>query len=96
MFPSRSKPGHTGDIRKALERIKKKANIEGITTHDLRRGFSSMLVQMGEDLRTIGELIGHKDFRTTQKVYAHLGNNKLRQASERIAGKVEELLSTSP
>jgi len=53
-----------------------------------------MLAQIDEDLRTIGELTGHKDFRTTQKVYAHLGNNKLRQASERIAGKVKELLST--
>jgi site-specific recombinase XerD len=52
-----------------------------------------MLAAMGEDLRTIGELIGHKDFRTTQRVYAHLGSSKLQKASERIAGKVEELLT---
>jgi site-specific recombinase XerD len=55
-----------------------------------------MLANVGGDLRTIGELIGHKDIRTTQKVYAHLGNKSLQTASELIVTKVEELMAAHP
>lgn len=94
VFPAPSASGHVTDIRKTLATLKKRAEIhQNLTTHDLRRGFSSMLANCGEDLRTIGDLIGHKDIKTTQRVYAHLASNTLRRASEKIVTKVEELLT---
>lgn len=98
VFPSKSKSGHMHEVRKTLNSIKAQAKVENLRTHDLRRGFASMLANSAGDcdLRTIGELIGHKDIRTTQKVYAHLGNKSLLDASELIVTKVEELMAAHP
>lgn len=94
IFPSRAVSGHMHETRKTLKAIMKQAKVENLTTHDLRRGFASMIANCGgADLRTIGELIGHKDIRTTQKVYAHLGNQSLQDASELLVTKVEELMA---
>ena len=95
VFPSKSGSGHMTETRKTLATLQKRAGIDRpITTHDLRRGFSSMLANSGQDLRTIGELIGHRDLATTRRVYAHLENGTLRKASETIVTKVEGLLSS--
>lgn len=37
--------------------------------HDLRGSYASLLVEQGEDLRSVMELMGHADVRTTVKVY---------------------------
>lgn len=98
IFNSRAKSGHMHEVRKTLKSIMKQSNIECLTTHDLRRGFASMIANIdggGVDLRTIGELIGHKDIRTTQRTYAHLANKSLQNASELLVTKVEGLMAAN-
>lgn len=59
------------------------AKIEDVRIHDLRHAFASFLVSAGLSLPVIGALLGHTTPTTTAR-YAHLLDNPLRDATERV------------
>jgi len=54
--------------------------------HELRHTYASALAQMGVDLLSISKLLGHADTRITSRHYAHLCDNALRAAVEKLPG----------
>jgi site-specific recombinase XerD len=68
----------------------KKAKIRAFSWHCLRHTFASRLVMIGVDLRTVQELMGHKDISMTVR-YSHLTPKHTLAAVELLAGGVSEV-----
>ncbi|HEU4627311.1 MAG TPA: site-specific integrase [Steroidobacteraceae bacterium] len=74
------KPGHplTG-LKRPLERIAQRAGLASIRVHDIRRTVGSWLAQAGTSLHLIGDVLNHRDLKTTLG-YAYFQTQQRRDA----------------
>jgi integrase len=72
-----------GDITKGFKAALKRARIDDFRFHDLRHTFASRLVMAGVDIRTVQELLGHRDITMTMR-YSHLSSTHLKEAVKRL------------
>jgi len=84
VFSARTGEGHMVEIKTAWAGLCMAAKLDGVRIHDLRHTYASVLASAGLSLPVIGALLGHTQPGTTAR-YAHLFDDPLRAATERVA-----------
>jgi integrase len=79
IFPSPITGRPSPSLHFPWRRIKRRAGLPGLRLHDLRHSFASFLVNGEVSLYVVQQLLGHVNFRTTQR-YAHLMPEALAKA----------------
>ena len=65
---------HPSAIQKTVRKAGRQAGLfKPVTCHTFRHSFATHLLEDGYDIRTVQELLGHKDVRTTM-IYTHVLN----------------------
>ena len=90
VLPGAKRGTHIAYLHDSWTRILGRAEIENLRIHDLRHSFASGGLLVGEGLPMIGKLLGHNKVQTTAR-YAHLANDPLKSAANRIASRIAEV-----
>jgi len=85
VFTSKNGKPYT-TITKGFKAALRRAGIDDFRFHDLRHTFASHLVMRGVGIRTVQELLGHKNILMTMR-YSHLSNDHLHAAVATLTGK---------
>ena len=83
----RDDPDHRLTPRSVERLVRKYTAMAGLpvdaTPHTLRHSFATDLLNEGADMRSVQELLGHKNIVTTQ-IYTHVTNKKLRDTHKKF------------
>jgi integrase len=75
--------------------IRERGGLEDVRIHDLRHSYASMGVAGGDALFLIGKVLGHANSATTQR-YAHLADDPVKAAADRISKAMSDALAGGP
>ena len=87
VFPGKKKGTRLVNLNDSWERVRRRADLDGVRLHDLRHSFASRALALGEGLPMIGDLLGHRMVSTTAR-YAHLARDSVRDSSAKIAADI--------
>ena len=71
-------------MHKMLTRRAEAAGVKGVSWHDFRRTFAGVLLDLGEDISTVAQLMGHSNVATTQR-YDRRPQEARRKAARKIS-----------
>ena len=89
VFVGRLKGTHVAALAGHWHRLRVRADLADVRLHDLRHSYASRALALGENLSTIGKLLGHSKVETTGR-YAHLVRDTEKVSAERVAVSIED------
>jgi integrase len=80
-------------VKKGLGRAAARAGLQGVTAHTLRHTAATWMVQAGVPIPKVAAFLGHRDSRTTERVYGHHAPDYLTEGSAAIVARLHVLYS---
>ena len=94
VVPGKKRETYLRNLNDSWDRIRRRADLDGVRLHDLRHSFASRALTLGEGLPMIGELLGHSQVNTTAR-YAHIARESARASTARVAESIgADMLTT--
>ena len=87
VFPGHGKTGHLVEPKAGWKRILKRAGLENLRIHDLRRTLGSWQAMTGASLPIIGKSLNHKSPATTA-IYARLDLDPVRESMRKATAAI--------
>jgi integrase len=94
VIPGRDPSESLVNLAKPWDRIRELAKLDGVRLHDLRHTHGSSAAGAGLSLHLVGALLGHRQPATTAR-YAHLAEDPVRDASERVGERLASAMQGS-
>lgn len=91
VFASPSADRPYAGTSKVWQKIRSETEFADLRIHDLRHTFASLGILQGAPVAVVGKLLGHANVATTER-YAHLTEDPVRLASNRIGDAIGEAL----
>lgn len=79
------------NVNKEFHKLLTRAGLERRRLHDLRHSFATLMLERGEELAVIADMLGHADIAITRRFYAHVRRGVQQRAAARLddlAGQV--------
>lgn len=77
-------PMEPRNVNRRFDELRSRAGLPWLRLHDLRHAFATFLLDQGEELRTVMELLGHSTIRLTADTYGHVLPKRARAAAETL------------
>jgi hypothetical protein len=88
VFPGTIPGKPFADLKRQFTKAVKDAKLTGVSFHILRHSAASQMVMSGVDLKTVGEILRHKDYATTMR-YAHLSPSHKKAAVDALGSALK-------
>lgn len=79
------------ELLRKFHKLLEEAGVHKCRFHDLRHTFASLLINNGESIKVIQELLGHSSITTTMDIYSHVSEEK----KEKTVNLLEQLVKSS-
>ncbi len=89
VFPGKAPSGHLEQPESGWRRILKRAGLENLRIHDLRRSLASYQLDTGAPLEVIQKTLGHGN-RAATEVYARMALDPVRQSLEKAVQAIQQ------
>lgn len=84
------KPIDPRNFSRHFGRLLKTASLPHIRFHDARHTFATIMLELGENPKTVQEILGHSRISTTLDTYSHVSLDLERQAASRLNDALRE------
>jgi len=95
VFPGIRNADHMMDPKNGWQRILKRAKLEGLRLHDLRRSLASFQIDTGTPLEVIQKTLGHGNKATTE-IYARMAMDPVRASLEKATEVILDQAKEKP